>query len=72
MGQLVLASLVVTGAALIWQEKETGIVGLYNEEEDLFRRDIKQCRPNNHIRGVGPYLAPDEIGIPWDSREHRN
>lgn len=41
-----------------------GIVCLDNKEEDLFSRYVEECRANNHVCRIGPYVAVDEVRVP--------
>lgn len=54
------------------QIKQRSDVGLYNKEEDLFRRYIKKSRANDDVRGIGPYSSMYQMRIPRGSREKCN
>jgi hypothetical protein len=54
------------------QVYEGSIICLDNEEEDLFRRYGKERRPNDYVWRIGPYLAPDQIRVPWRRRKKSN
>ena len=50
------------------QVQEGCVVGLNNEEEDLFGRYAEKCRTDNGMGRVGPYSLVDEVRVPRRSR----
>lgn len=52
--------------------QECGIVGLDDEEEDLFERDVKQRWTDNDVAGVAPDACADEVRVPRKGRSDGN
>ena len=48
--------------------EERGVVRLYDEEEDLFKRDIAKLWANDDVTGVAPDAGADKIRVPWYGR----
>ena len=44
---------------------ERSIVGLYDEEEDLFNGDTKDGGSKDCVRWVGPDVLPNQVRVPW-------
>lgn len=43
------------------QVQERGIVGLDDEEENLFCWNFEERRPNDCVWRIGPYLRMDQV-----------
>ena len=50
--------------------EQRGIVGLDDEEEDLFKRYLEQLGANNDILGICPNLGAYQVRVPWYSPDH--
>jgi hypothetical protein len=48
--------------------EEAGVVGLNDEEEQLLGGDGEECRADDDLPRVCPYLSSDEVGVPRDGR----
>lgn len=46
------------------QVQQRGDVGLYDKEEELFGRNLKECRANDGIGRIAPDPGADQVGIP--------
>lgn len=44
--------------------QEGGVVGLYNEEKELLKRNVEELWAYDDRRRVGPYVGADEVRIP--------
>ena len=44
--------------------QQRGDVGLYDEEEELFGRNLKECRANDGTGRIAPDSGADQVGIP--------
>lgn len=56
-----------------WLAKEKiqqrGDIGLYDEEEELFGGNLKECRTNDGIGRIAPDSAADQVRIPRCGRD---
>ena len=47
------------------QIEQRRAIGLYTKEKDLFCRNSEQCRADNGICGICPYLLMNQVRVPW-------
>lgn len=44
-----------------YEVKNRGVVGLYDEEEDLLCGNTKESWADDGVGGIGPYLLANEV-----------
>lgn len=50
------------------QIQQRRVVGLNDEEKDLFKGNVEERRAENHMAWVTPYAGANEVRIPWNGR----
>lgn len=47
--------------------EEGRVVRLNDKEEHFFQWDVEECRSNDDMTWVAPYVISNQVGVPWYS-----